>query len=69
MMKFLWKKGESSNTKPKRKWDEYSSSQNSWDTYENETMSRKGYVRANEKRTKVKEEFKPHYKEIWLENY
>jgi hypothetical protein len=56
-------KGETSNSKQKRKREEYWNPHSSWEKYEDETMNRKGYTRASGKWTKVSEEFKPHYEE------
>ncbi|AES75778.1 capsid protein [Medicago truncatula] len=50
-------RGETSNSKSKRERED------NWENYENETVNRRGYTRANGKWTKISDEFKPHYEE------
>jgi len=56
-------KGETSNSKQKRKREESWNPHSSWENYEYETMNKKGYAKASGKWTKVAEEFKPYYEE------
>ncbi|XP_058761154.1 uncharacterized protein LOC131634502 [Vicia villosa] len=56
-------KGETSNSKQKRKREESWNPHSSWENYENETMNQRGYAKASGKWTKVAEEFKPYYEE------
>jgi len=56
-------RGETSNSKSKRKREDNWNPHSSWENYESETMNRRGYTRANGKWTKVSYEFKPHYEE------
>ncbi|AES76962.1 hypothetical protein MTR_6g089920 [Medicago truncatula] len=50
-------RGETSNSKSKRKREDNWNPHSSWENYENETMNRRGYTRANGKWTKVSDEF------------
>ncbi|XP_058783836.1 uncharacterized protein LOC131658573 [Vicia villosa] len=56
-------KGETSNSKQRRKREESWNPRSSWENYENETMNQRGYAKASGKWTKVAEEFKPYYDE------
>jgi hypothetical protein len=63
LTKYLWREERQVIQNQKRKREDDWNPHSSWEKYEDETMNRRGYTRANGKWTKVSDEFKPHYEE------